>query len=463
MDIPIIIICYNNYLYVKNTLEQLLKINNECYKNIQILNNKSTCLDTINFLKNIDVTVINNLENNGPLISSNNNKHIYDILPNKFILTDPDLLLNENIPSDFIEILSNLSDKYGTSKIGFALNITDFEKFYKDTSYFNGLSIYDYEKNFWINKIYDDNYELYDALIDTTFCLINKDNVAKNGREIRIAGNFTAKHLPWYVENDIYNIYENYINSVNSTRISKISKLIIPYTENKYLKIYKNNELFLIENNESNQNLSFWKNIFSQWENETFKIFDKYLSKDKIFIDIGGWIGTTAMYGSRISKHVYSIEADKYSVNDMMINLKTNCKNNYTLINKAIFNIDNIKIKFGKNIHLENSKMNDSTSQIYSDDTITNEYYLAETITIENIIEKYQINVSEISLIKVDIEGGEENILNELFDMHVKYSIPLYISFHYSWWKDKNLNRFSFLSSNVKNQIISNPFTSIIF
>jgi FkbM family methyltransferase len=146
-----------------------------------------------------------------------------------------------------------------------------------------------------------------------------------------------------------------------------------------------------------------------------------------------------------------------------MNNLKINCKNNYTLINKAIFNIDNIKLKFGKNIHLENSKMNDSTSQIYSDDTITNEYYLAETITLENIIEKYQINVSEISLVKVDIEGGEENILNELFDIHVKYSIPLYVSFHYSWWKDKNLNRFSFLSSNVKNQIISNPFTSIIF
>ena len=48
MDIPIIIICYNNYLYVKNTLKQILKINEEYYKNIQILNNKSTCLDTVN-------------------------------------------------------------------------------------------------------------------------------------------------------------------------------------------------------------------------------------------------------------------------------------------------------------------------------------------------------------------------------------------------------------------------------
>ena len=78
------------------------------------------------------------------------------------------------------------------------------------------------------------------------------------------------------------------------------------------------------------------------WRKNTFEVFDKYLSKDKIFIDIGGWIGTTTMYGSRKSKHVYSIDADNISLNDMETNMKTNCANNYTLINKAIFNIDNM-------------------------------------------------------------------------------------------------------------------------
>jgi FkbM family methyltransferase len=464
MDIPIIIVCYNNYQYVNNTLKQILKINKEYYRNIQILNNKSTCLNTINFLNNVDVKVIHNSGNNGPWITPYNNKDVYDSLPNKFILTDPDLQLNENIPSNFIEILSVLSDKYETGKIGFALNISDFEQFYKDNNYFNNLSIYDWEKRFWQNKIHDDNYELYNAIIDTTFCLIDKNNTFKHVCEIRIAGDFTAKHLPWYTENDIYSVYEKYINSISTERsISTISKIISSHTENKYLKIYKNGELFLIENNESNPNLSFWRNNYSGWENEAFKVFDKYLSKDKIFVDIGGWIGTTAMYGARKSKHVYSIEANNHSLNDMMVNLTTNCTNNFTLINKAIFNVDNIKINFGKNIFLQNSKINDSTSQIYSHDIFTNEYYLVETITIDNIIEKYKINVYEISLIKVDIEGGEENILNELFDIHVKYSVPLYISFHYSWWKDKNLDRFSFLPSNVKNIIISNPFTSIIF
>jgi len=120
-------------------------------------------------------------------------------------------------------------------------------------------------------------------------------------------------------------------------------------------------------------------------------------------------------------------------------------------------------VKFGKNKHLENSKMNDSTSHIYNNDIISDDYYLTKTITIENIIQKYQINVSEISLIKVDIEGGEEHILDDLINIHKKYNITLYVSFHYTWWTDKNLDRFTFLSENIKNRIISYPFISILF
>jgi len=463
MDIPIIIVCYNNYKYVDNTLSQLLRINKDYYKNVKILNNNSTCLDTIRFLKGVDVNVIHNSENSGPWITYYNNTHIYDTLPNKFIVMDPDLKLNEHLPSNFVEILSNICDTYRTSKVGFALDISDSDKFYK-FDYAHGKSIHEWETQFWDNKLDDNNYELYNSIIDTTFCLIDKNNTSIRDYQIRVAGNFTAKHLPWYRENEVYNVYENYLGSINTDgAISTTAKMIKSHTEDKYLKIQKNSELFLIEKNEGNPNLSFWENIYGQWERETFDVFDRCLSKDKIFIDIGGWIGTTAMYSSRKSKHVYSVEADNNSFRDMSANLKTNCINNYTLVNKAIFNKDNVEIKFGKNIHLENSKMNDSTSQIYSDDTVTSEYYITKTITIGSLIEAYNINVSEISLIKVDIEGGEENILDDLFDIHVRYGISLYVSFHHSWWKDKNLDRFAFLSDGVKNEILAYPFTSIFF
>ena len=107
--------------------------------------------------------------------------------------------------------------------------------------------------------------------------------------------------------------------------------------------------------------------------------------------------------------------------------------------------------------------MNDSTSQIYNENEVSNEYYIVKTITIQGAIDHYNINPDEISLIKVDIEGGEEYIISELYDIYIKYHIPLYISFHYSWWKDKNLDRFCFLTENQKNKIIKEPFSSILF
>ena len=459
--IPIVIICYNNYKYVENMIQQILKINSEYYKNIIIMNNCSTCPHTINFLKNIDCKIYNNNENNGPWVYNHDNTDFYNTLPDKYILTDADLELNKNIPSNFIEILSILSDKYTCSKVGFALDISDFDEMYQEL-YAGNKNIYDWENQFWQNNINNDTYELYHAAIDTTFHLVNKNY--NNYINIRIADNFTAKHLPWYKNNKIYNIYENYfMNTIVIETISTTSRLIKDNIKLNYLEIQKNNELFLIKNNENDQNLLFWKNIYSTWENDTFSIFDEFLDKNKIFIDIGGWIGTTSMYGSRNSKYVYIVEADNKSCKDMKLNLEINCNNNYEIINKAIYNIDNIELKFGKNKFLDNSKMNDSTSQIYENDEITDEYYLIDTITVKSIIENNNININEISLIKLDIAGGEENILNDIYEIYKKYNIPLYVSFHYTRWKDSNLDRFEFLTEIQKKLIIDNPFTSILF
>lgn len=107
--------------------------------------------------------------------------------------------------------------------------------------------------------------------------------------------------------------------------------------------------------------------------------------------------------------------------------------------------------------------MNDSTSQIYDNDELSNHCYLINTITVENIIDDNNIDPNEISLIKVDIEGGEEYILNDLYNIHKKYNIPLYVSFHYEWWKNKNLDRFDFLTQIQKDDIIMSPFISMIF
>jgi FkbM family methyltransferase len=458
-QVPILIICFNNYKYVQNTVNQILKINKDYYDNILIVDNCSTDIETINYLNRVECKVHFNKENNGPWVDSNHNVEIFDMMPEKFILTDPDLQFNPNLPKNFIEILVSLMDRYNYSKIGFALDISDFNEMYQD-KFFCDKTIYEWESEFWENKIENTDYELYDAPVDTTFCLINKKF---SYGFVRIAGDFTAKHIPWYVNNSVYNVYENYMIQLQIRSISTSRGIIMNNILNNNIEIRKNDEIFLIKNDNTNQNLSFWKDTYSWWEGDMFVIFDKYLDKNKVFIDIGGWIGTTCMYGSRKSKHVFSIEADKKSFADMESNCKLNCIENFTLINNAIYNTDDCDIKFGRNLFRSQSKMNDSTSQIYSHSDLSIEYYYIKTITLNTIIDKYNIDPFNISLIKVDISGGEENILDDLYNIHEKYKVPLYISFHVDWWKDKNLDRFKLLTDFHKEEIKKNSFVTLLF
>ena len=204
--IPIIIISFNNYKYIDSTIKQICNINQEYLESVIIMDNCSVCEKTKEYLKNTPCKVIYNKENHGPWVNSRINSHIYNQMPDEFILTDADLQFNEKLPKNFIEIFSELSNKYKCSKIGFALDISDFDKMLKG-SYFSGLTIYDWEKHFWNTKQDDENYDLYIAEIDTTFSLINK-KYEQNVFSIRIAGDFLAKHIPWYVENPILDTEE---------------------------------------------------------------------------------------------------------------------------------------------------------------------------------------------------------------------------------------------------------------
>jgi hypothetical protein len=403
--IPIIIVCYNNYKYVSNTLNQILRINEDYYKNVIIINNSSTCQETIDYLNTLNnISIINNI-NNGPWVDHKRNVHIYEMMPDKYILTDPDLEFNIDLPNNFIDILSQLSDKYECNKIGFALDISEKDKMYNKDNY-----PYEWELQFWNNKIEDDDYILYESEIDTTFSLINK--LYSNNYHIRVAGNFTAKHLPWYKYNPIFTMPENYELNKIQTHISTVSRLVIPYIDNNYFKIYKNNELVLIEN--INPNLNYWINSYN--DELIFEILDKFLSKDKLSINIGN--GALSIYSSRKSKYIYSIQSDIYLFNDTYNNFKINCKENYLLINDKLSSIS-------------------------------------------KLLEDYNIDSSEISLITVF--ENEELILEELYNLFQKFNIKLFISFNFNKWDNKNINRFEFLSDIQKNIITTSITPYILF
>jgi FkbM family methyltransferase len=450
MGIPVVIISYNNWKYVQNTIKQISKYNLE----IIIMDNKSTDPESIQFLKNIPFQVIHNKKNNGPWITPDNNQELWNNLPNRFILTDPDLQFNPNLPKDFLETFIEISELHNAYKVGFALDISDYSEMYQIPNYHFGQSIYEWEySQHWTTRLEHPKYELYLALLDTTFCMISKNKNPYNN--VRIAGNFTAKHLPWYVNNPIYNVYSNYNSNKLSTKISNMSEIIVKNVLENYHTLTKNDETFFIDRGDPNN--SFWESHFSHWEPETFDVLDAFLTKETTFIDIGAWVGPITLYASRKSKEVYSVEADSLSMFFLQKNCRNNCEENIHFIHRAIYSRSNENVLFGKNSFLPGSTLNDSTSQILSGIQGA-EGYSITTISFQDLIKR----VKNISLIKVDIEGGEENILDDLFLFHELHSVPMYISFHVDWWKNKNLNRFKSLEKYIP-QIKQNPFISILF
>src|SRR5439155_14003494 len=120
------------------------------------------------------------------------------IFPEYFALTDPDIEFPKVMNYNVLLILKELTEKYGVYKAGLALCI-DADQDFRELKEKNGLSIREWEKQFWTHRIPDDKYEVYKASVGTTFAVYNKKNFRGNYTDgVRLAGSYMCKHLPWY-------------------------------------------------------------------------------------------------------------------------------------------------------------------------------------------------------------------------------------------------------------------------
>jgi hypothetical protein len=205
-ELPVLVISYNNGVYVDNITRQL---NHYDIKPV-IIDNCSTSDKTISILDALEQS------GNADVVRSRYNlghevgflQPVYDILPETFCYTDPDLQLNENLPKDFLHTLAKLTNEFKVYKAGFALTLKghgplkDIQIHSRHTRpflYDEHLSIEEFESRYWINRLKHDELELYAAPIDTTFALYRKTNYRGDFHNaIRVAGDYSAIHIPWF-------------------------------------------------------------------------------------------------------------------------------------------------------------------------------------------------------------------------------------------------------------------------
>lgn len=130
--------------------------------------------------------------------------------------TDSDIELNIDTPQGFVERMIQLAEKYNYDKAGLALRVDDLP----DTEYANYAK--HWEKRYWEKELETD---VYMAGVDTTFSVI-KVGLPFQYESIRIAGNMTARHMPWYLDYSNLSEEEQFIIDNSNSEFSTTKRFV---------------------------------------------------------------------------------------------------------------------------------------------------------------------------------------------------------------------------------------------
>lgn len=171
----------------------------------------------------------------------------------------------------------------------------------------------------------------------------------------------------------------------------------------------------------------FWSEFRKgDWEPQTYDNFERNISEQTTFVDLGAWLGVCSIWASAIGcKKIYTIEAnpESYALLKKTFNANEDLKGLIDLFNYCVTNQNNGIVKFGRKTS--------SASRISQEG-----HYEVETITLRTFFEKNEI--TEDVFLKMDIEGAEELALEDLlfFEKGIA-NFKVYLALHPPFWKNK--------------------------
>lgn len=169
---------------------------------------------------------------------------------------------------------------------------------------------------------------------------------------------------------------------------------------------------------------NFWQTVYqTDWEVNTFQQILPHLSKDKVFVDIGAWQGPISLVAQHFSKKCICFEPDPFAYKYLIQNVEINNFNNILCENLAVSRKQKLSIgavELGGGV----SSFKQTTNTVE-----------CNTISIEQIFKKYNLTAEDISVIKIDIEGYECELLKDPFWKTL--NVNLHISLHGLFFEDR--------------------------
>lgn len=177
---------------------------------------------------------------------------------------------------------------------------------------------------------------------------------------------------------------------------------------------------------EPGAHLRFWRHVSrGAWEPETFAIFDRYIGDDTLFVDIGAWIGSTALYGVQRAARCIAFEPDPVAFAELQRNLAANAGADWAKrleINACAINKDGSSFTLGGSAEGADSM----SSALFPD---RESQWTVNARRLQDVLSAHR-KPGQPVFIKIDIEGGEYDLLPTIRDVIADPLVTSFISFH---------------------------------
>jgi len=166
----------------------------------------------------------------------------------------------------------------------------------------------------------------------------------------------------------------------------------------------------------------FWRRASrGAWESETFAVLDAHLAPDADYLDIGAWIGPTVLYAAKKARHVWAFEPDATAFRHLAWNIELNGLDNVSALPVALAGRTGIAhmASFG-------GEPGDSMTSLLNAGASGG----TDVVTLDWASFAGDVDLSRVSLVKIDIEGAEFDLLPALQPWLAAQRPALYLSTH---------------------------------
>ena len=198
----------------------------------------------------------------------------------------------------------------------------------------------------------------------------------------------------------------------------------------------------------------FWRKASAgAWEPETFRVLKQHLDRGHDYLDIGAWIGPTVLYGARHARYVWAFEPDPTAFRALSWNLNLN----------GLDNVSALPVALSQSVGIARmasfcGEPGDSMTSLLNPQGANG----TDVVTLGWSDFSATADLSDVSLVKIDIEGAEFDVLPHLIPWLKAQRPALFLSTHapfldagirrdrmaaladglgfYTRWQDKHLN-----------------------